>query len=219
LTPVKAQYNLSQDNEDLQAKNLGDLTPQNVPMPWYNQYNRDPLGQSESTGGIYKFSVANPVTDLLGSGGWLTSIDFNTYEPLLDQLPQIGFDTWRRFALTSEPLLISAAQDYAQNQTMNGTKLGVGGWNNKRDTPLLIEDVLKRIGMGSYHTMVAGAFPDLFLKASWEGEAMEIIGAEAFEQFMNFLTGLKLNQIDTVENRQKGLKEVLDKLKGLQPGG
>jgi hypothetical protein len=64
--------------------------------------------------------------------------------------------------------------------------------------------------------MVAAMFPDLFLKASWSGESQEFVGEEGWKQFFNWLDGIKLNQIDKPEDRQKGLKEVLDKLKTLQ---
>ena len=216
LTPLKAQYNLQRSNEETEPKAFGDFTPANVPMPWFNQKNLDPIAQSESTGALYKFSVANPVTDLLGSTGWLSGIDFNNYEPVQDQLISMTLDTWKRFALSSEPLLISALDDWSKGKTMNGTQMGVNGWNSARDNTLLIEDALKRVGLGPYHTMVAAMFPDLFLKASWSGESQEFIGQEGFKQFFNWLDGIKLNQIDKVEDRQKGLKEVLDKLKTLQ---
>ena len=219
LTPLKAQYNLQRSNEDTEPKAFGDFTPANIPMPWFNQKNLDPIAQSESTGALYKYSLANPVTDLLGSAGWLSGIDFNNYEPVQDQLISMTLDTWKRFALSSEPLLISALDDWSKGKTMNGTQMGVNGWNSARDNGLLIEDALKRVGLGPYHTMVAAMFPDLFLKASWSGEAKEFVGQEGFKQFFNWLDGIKLNQIDKVEDRQKGLKEVLDKLKTLQPKG
>ena len=215
LVPLKGQYNIQQQDEDLRSKRFGDLTPQGMFLPSWLQGNLDPLMKNEK-GEVYKFTTSNPVTDLLGSSGWLSGIDFNTYEPIYDQVPRVFLDTIQKFAFSSEPLLISAIIEWGQGTTMDGRQLGSGGFSILGDTPLLVEDSLKRLGLGQIHTMVATMFPDVMLKATWDGKSKEAVGKEGYLAIINWLTGLKIGQINTLDNVQRGYKELLDKISKLK---
>lgn len=215
MIPLKAQYNLQQQDEDLRSKRFGDFTPQNMFLPSWLQGNLDPLMKNEN-GEVFKFTTSNPVTDLLGSTGWLSGIDFNTYEPIYDQVPRVFLDTIQKFAFSSEPLLISALIEWGQGTTMDGRQLGSGGFSILGDTPLLVEDSLKRLGLGQIHTMVASMFPDIMLKATWDGKSKEAVGEEGYLAIINWLTGLKIGQINTLDNVQRGYKELLDKISKLK---
>jgi hypothetical protein len=99
---------------------------------------------------------------------------------------------------------------------MDGRKLGNGGFSILGDAPLLVEDSLKRLGLGQIHTMVASMFPDVLLKATWEGETKETVGEQGYLAIINWLTGLKIGQINTLDNVNRGYKELLDKISKLK---
>lgn len=218
LAPLKAQYNLTQ-NEDIEYKQFGDFDPLGYNLPSYAQNNMDPLAMN-SEGGLVGFSVANPVTDLLGSTGWLSGINWNNFEssnPLenlgVNAMSNIG-GTFQRFALTAEPIVISTIMDYARGETFNGTRIGngQGDFSVLTDPPALVEDFANRLGLGYTLTIAAGLFPDQFIKASQEGESREFIQSEAGRAFFNWLTGLKYVQKDTLKMRDKGWQEALTRI-------
>jgi hypothetical protein len=218
LATLKAQYNLTQneETEGNEYRRFGDFTPAGYPTPDWMQGNMDPLIRSES-GETYKFSVANPVTDLLGSTSWLAGIDFNTYEPVPDQVFQMGAESIDKFIYASQPLLLQYFLEWGRGTTMDGSKLGTGGgFSFGTDAPLVIEDAFKRVGLNTQFLILAQAFPDMFRKAKWEGQLNETVDEEMKLAWFNWLSGLKLGQIDTVENRQKGYQELLQKLEELR---
>lgn len=225
LAPLKAQYNLTQ-NEDIQYKQFGDFDPMGFNLPSYNQNNMDPLFMTGS-GALGSVSVANPVTDLLGSTGWLSGINWSNYEsgnPLVNAGANIANSvdgTIRRFALTAEPIVISTLIDYAKGTSFNGTRIGNGQGNFSvlTDPPALVEDFANRLGLGYTLTIASGLFPDQFVKASMIGENKEYIQNEGFRAWFNWLTGLKYTQEDTLKMRKKGVQEILQKIKEAYESG
>ena len=218
LATLKAQYNLTQNEqtEGNEYRRFGDFTPAGYPTPDWLQGNMDPLITGES-GQTYKFSVANPVTDLLGSTSWLSGIDFNTYEPITDQVFQMGAESIDKFIYSSQPLLLQYFLEWGRGTTMDGSKLGSGGgFSFANDGPAVVEDAFKRVGLNMQFMMLAQAFPDMFRKASWEGQLQTTVDSEAKNAWANWLLGIKLGQIDTPENRQKGYQELLQKLEKLR---
>lgn len=218
LATLKAQYNLTQ-NEDTpgnEYRRFGDFTPKGYPTPDWLQGSMDPIITGES-GKTYKFSVANPVTDLLGSTSWLSGIDFNTYEPITDQAFQMTAESIDKFVYSSQPLLFQYFLEWGRGTTMDGSKLGSGGgFSVKSDGPVIVEDAFKRLGLNMQFMVLAQAFPDMFRKATWEGQLQTTVDEEMKIAWFNWLSGIKLGQIDTLENRQKGYTELLQKLEKLR---
>jgi hypothetical protein len=212
LAPIKAQYNLTQ-NEDLQYGEFGTLDPYGMPLPGYAQNNLDPL-LTGADGGIYRMSLANPVTDLLGSTGWLSGIEWSNYQPAAGNVATSMIETFNRFVFTSEPIVLATIMDWKNGQSFNGTKFGngAGDFSTITDVPVLVEEFANRMGLGSNLTMAAAVFPDFFLKASMQGQSNEFISSEEKRAWINWLTGLKLGQVDTLKNRQAGMKEILAKI-------
>jgi hypothetical protein len=55
----------------------------------------------------------------------------------------------------------------------------------------------------------------MFSKAKWEGKLQTTVDEEARLAWFNWVSGIKLGQVDTLDNRQKGFQELLQKLEKL----
>jgi hypothetical protein len=194
--------------EQGQDVRVGDLTPKNVPLPSYMQNDLSNLVQTDN--GLYTFSVANPVNDLLGARGWLSQISVNNYEPLEQQTMRITGETLKNFIATSEPLFIGALVDWVfKGQTYNGSKMDY-------TLPPLIEDISSRLGLQPYHVLLASMMPDTFKRSAWKTMSQDQISQDEWLTFVNFMAGIRLKQVDTPKNRKKAISELMDRLKKQQ---
>lgn len=220
LTLQKAQYYANEMN-GMDVSGLGDQTYEDYPLPEYLRYNLDPMAVTES-GRVYKYTVANPVTDLLGSNSWFGGINFNNYQPAYEQLGNISMDTFDRMAIDSMPLALGLGIDWlVKKETMNKTKIGSGptgdfDWN--KDMPLLIEDGMKRLGWGPQHLFLARAFPDTVGAnySAWKDLTKDQVDEKFWTAFYNYITGARLTPINTVDNIQRGVAEEISKQQRIQ---
>ena len=183
---------------------LGDLEPKNVPMRSYMEGNMNVITQGED--GLYSLSLANPVNDLFGSQGWLSGISLNSYEPVPEQVIGWGTNTFKNVFTSSDPLIISLMVDWGFSQK---TSQGTVWLDNPDMVPLLVEDSFSRMGLKPMHTLLAYHFPDVFKRVSWEGETQDNIDKASFLEFVNWVGGLRIKQVDKYEDRKKAIQEML----------
>lgn len=191
------------------------LSPEGVILPERYQFNLDPLGVDSETGLLTRYSLANPVSDLYGSAGLLSTINFNNYEPLPDQVLDIGFDFVKAYFAQGYPYVIDALINYPQQKTTSGQDFGKGGFTLAQDAPVLLKDFMVQTGLNPLHAMLVQLFPALAVgkmkpmsPQAQDQETLRIVG--------NFLTGLKVDQIDSQKNRETGMQELLTKLEQLR---
>ena len=205
LTTLKLQYNRAE--EEGQDVTLGDFTPQNYLLPGYAQNSTTPFTQLSD--GLYSFSLANPVTDVLGQTSYLGGISFNTYEPIEEQLMRITQDTLKNVLTSSDPIFAALAIDWVWNRkTMRGEQL--------EDVPQAVEDLFARFGLDPYHALLAATMPDIFKRSKWDGLSQDQVTKDQFLQFINWMSGLRIRQADDLKNRQKAMTELLQKIRKMQ---
>jgi hypothetical protein len=215
LTGAKLQYAMMQ-SQGAGLSQFGDFDPAG-PTPSYLQGNMDPTFRDPVTGELRTFTISNPVTDLLGTSGWLSGLRFNSYDSPGVQAVNVTMNTYNKFVNSSQPLLLSLFVDSNEFKTQGGTKLMSGGSITKDFIPLTVEDALSRIGWGPQHTFVASLFPEIALKAAWDGKSKEQVDKAKWDNIINWITGLRLKDRQTLDIRQKGVSEVLAKLQDLNP--
>ena len=187
---------------------IGDLEPKNVPMRSYQEGNMNVMlpgfGTQEN---LYSFSMSNPVNDLFGSSGWLSNISLNTYEPIQNQIAmKWGLGTMSNLFASSEPMAIGVLADWVfAKQTNQGSKFA----QSPDAVPMIIEDAFSRMGLKPIHTALAYFAPDVFTRISWQGKTMNDVDKEAQLEWFNWLTGLKLKQVDKPEDVKKAIQEQL----------
>ena len=188
---------------------IGDLEPKNVPMRAYMEGNMNVLLPGANSENLFSMSFANPVNDLFGSSGWLSGISLNSYEPIPDQVLSWGSDTFKNVFTASDPLIIGLLADWGFNQkTGQGTQFA----DSPDKVPLLVEDAFSRMGLKPVHTVLAYMMPDVFKRVSWEGKRMDKVEEEAYLEFINWLSGLRIRQVDKPEDRKKAVQELLSKI-------
>ena len=213
LNSVRAIQASNNSQEQSRSKSFGDLTPASVALPSYFKHNLDPISVDPATGLMTKYSIANPVTDLFGSNGLLTSIDWNSYEPANNQIVQMSKETFDRFTMQSFPYILKAAINYPQNKLANGGQaFAVNGYSSWKDDPLLLNDIMTGMGLNPLHTMAAYTFPWLAV-GKMDGMTTEQRWVEWARSASNFVTGLKSAPLDTMANRDAGIQQLLDKIK------
>jgi hypothetical protein len=204
LATLHAQYN--RQKEEGQDVQFGDFTPQNIGLPSYYQNNLTPTTAID--GGLYSFSQANPVMDLLGGSSWLGGISINTYEPVPDQLARIAASTWKNVVTSADPIFVSMAIDWGwANKTMRGEQLALDN---------SIEDIFGRLGLDPAYALLAASMPDIFKRAKWQGMSDEQVSKDQLIQLTNFLTGLRIKEVGTLQDSQKAFSELLQKIRKLQ---
>jgi hypothetical protein len=204
LATLHAQYN--RQKEEGQDVQFGDFTPQNIGLPSYYQNNLTPTTAID--GGLYSFSQANPVMDLLGGSSWLGGISINTYEPVPDQLARIAASTWKNVVTSADPIFVSMAIDWGwANKTMRGEQLALDN---------SIEDIFGRLGLDPAYALLAASMPDIFKRAKWQGMSDEQVSKDQLIQLTNFLTGLRIKEVGTLKDSQKAFSELLQKIRKLQ---
>ena len=215
LTGAKLQYSMMQ-SQGAELSQFGDFDPAG-PTPNYLLGNMDPTFRDPATGELRTFTISNPVTDLLGTSGWLSGLRFNSYDSFGVQAMNITMNSYNKFVNSSQPLLLSLFVDSNEFKTQGGTKLMAGGSITKDFIPAVVEDALSRIGWGPQHTFVASLFPEVALKAAWDGKNKEQVDKAKWDNIINWLTGLRLKDRQSLDIRQKGVSEVLAKLQDLNP--
>jgi hypothetical protein len=212
---VTQAFNNSQ--EESQSNAFGNLTPMSAPLPSYFKHNLDPIAVDPETGLMSKFSVANPVTDLLGSAGWLSAIDFNSYEPFQDQISDLSIDTLNRLTWQSAPFILKELANLPQGRTSSGTTDFMdGGFNTSEDAPAVIQDIMSSLGFGVLHTSAATLFGGVFLNARMKNMNEDQKMAEFQRAWRNYLTGMKVTPLDTIDNRNRGMQELLAKIDAIR---
>lgn len=214
LLPLRAQYSYNEQNEiETQSGRFGDFTPEG-PLPDWMKYNMDPL-TSTASGSIFKFSTANPVTDLMGSAGWLSGIDFNNYEPLQNQIGNNTLETFDRIAIQSTPVTIDWIIDwFYKKETQDKTAIT----DYFAQMPALVDDTLKRLGWGAPHIFLAAAMPGVFgwSKPGWKQMLTDEVGKKAADATADWFSGLKITEITSLDNRKRGVQDILSTIRQLQ---
>lgn len=214
VNTVRTTQAFNNSQEETQSNVFGNLTPLSAPLPSYFKHNLDPIAVDPETGLMSKFSVANPVTDLLGSAGWLSGIDFNGYEPFPDQVADLSLDLLNRLVWQSAPFVLKELANLPQGKTSSGTTdIMDGGFNASKDAPVVVQDIMSNLGFGVFHTTAATLFGGVFLNARMKNMNEDQRLAEFQRAWRNYLTGLKVTPLDTIENRQRGWQELVEKLK------
>lgn len=217
LNQIRVQSAIMNSQEETESDVFGNMTPGSAPLPAYFKYNLDPIAVNPETGLMTKFSVANPVTDLLGSAGWLSAIDFNSYEPFPDQVIDLSYQTINRWAFQSSPFVIKGLINGIQGKTSSGTTDFMdGGYNVAADAPANVQDAFSNLGFGVWHTTFAAMFGGVFLTAKMKKMDEQKRWEEVQRAWSNYLTGLKSTPLDTLENRLRGKQEIIEKLKTIK---
>lgn len=209
--PLKAQYALEVSQGD-QPEYFGSMDVPGMPIRNRQQGNLD----LTTPGNEFTFSVANPVTDLLGSSGWLSGISFNSYDSLGTQAITSSMRTLENFLYSSTPLVATAILDWGRGQTSSGRDLTSNGISVTSDVPYFIEDIMGQLGLGPAHIILAQVMPDIFKRATWEGESGDKKRQDMLRTFVSWATGTRPRELDTVENREKALREIFSKIAELQ---
>jgi hypothetical protein len=216
LIGLKAQYGIMQ-SQGAELEQFGDFDPAGL-VPSYLRGNMDPTYIDED-GRLRTFTISNPATDLLGTGSWLSGIRFNGYDSPANQIGQSIGATWDRFAIASLPIAASLPLDYFNGKTMDGTPITQGGRWTKETMPVLVEDAFKRLGLGPEHQLAAMLFPQIAgqaLRASNVGKTTDQVTKDTNLVILNWLTGLRIKERDTIENRNKGWQEYVATMTDLQ---
>lgn len=212
LAILRAQQFMS-EAQGAEFSGFGDFDDNNRLIPWYMQGSMNPTFLNEE-GRQESFTFSNPVTDLLGQGSWLQAIRFNNQDPLEQQLGQITWRTFTNFATSSDPLVISIANDWLhEGKTQGGTPLVAGDRWTRKTIPLFVEDALTRLGWGPQQRMLALINPDLAMKASQDGMSKDAANEENWRVVNNWLFGMKATELDTIEIRKKAVQEILARRK------
>jgi hypothetical protein len=217
VNTVRVTQAFNNSQEESQSSTFGNLTPMSAPLPSYFKHNLDPIAVDPETGLMSKFSVANPVTDLLGSAGWLSGIDFNSYEPFPDQVTDLSLDLMNRLVWQSAPFILKELANLPQGRTSSGnTDFMQGGYNASEDAPAIVQDVMSNLGFGVFHTTAATLFGGVFLNARMANMNEDQRMAEFQRAWRNYLSGLKVTPLDTIDNRNRGMQELLAKIDAIQ---
>lgn len=212
LTVLRAQQFLA-EAQGAEYSGFGDTDPNNMLIPSYKKGNLNPTFLN-AQGRMESFTLSNPVTDLLGTGGWLQAIRFNNKDSAGQQVAQITAESFNNFVDSSKPLLLSIVKDWAWNQkTAGGDPLMSGQRFTNKTMPLLVEDSLNKLGLGAEWTAMALLFPDMAKKASQDGMSKNKAQADNWRVVFNWLTGVKATELDTIELRQKAVQEILARRK------
>jgi hypothetical protein len=211
LAVLRAQQFMS-EAQGAEYSGFGDFDPNNQLRPSYMMGNMSPTFLNDE-GRMSSFTLSNPVTDLLGQGSWLQALRFNNQDPLEQQLGQITFNTFDNFVTSSQPLLISAVNDWIfEKKTQGGSPLMSGNRFTRQTIPLFVEDAMTKLGWGPVHMAAAVYFPDLPLigvKASQKGQNIDSARRKNMMVLENWLTGLKKTELDTIDIRKKAVQEIL----------
>ena len=210
IIPLKAQYALEVSQGD-EPEYFGSFDTAGDPIRSFQQGSMD----FTTPGNEFAFSLANPVTDLLGSTGWLSGISANTYESPETQLIASGFRTWDNFANSSQPLMISFVVDWMQGRTSSGADLTRNGITVEKDLPLAIENAMGQLGLGWAHLALAYAYPEAFQRATWRDAPMSDKDRDALRTIVSWTAGIRPRELETNENRQKAIAELMSKLQEL----
>ena len=91
-----------------------------------------------------------------------------------------------------------------------------GGYNTATDAPAAIQDIMSSLGFGVLHTTAATLFGGVFLNARMKNMNEDQRMAEFQRAWRNYLTGMKVTPLDTIDNRNKGMQELLAKIDAIR---
>jgi hypothetical protein len=111
---------------------------------------------------------------------------------------------------------MTAILDWGQGRTSSGIDMTRNGISASEDFPLWLEDALGQLGWGPAHIILAQVAPDVFRRASWEGDALSQTEKDAVRTVVSWATGIRPRRLDSPENRQKALQEIFSKIQELQ---
>lgn len=211
IVPLKAQYNFEQMQGD-EPEAFGSFDVKGMPIRSFQQNSMDLTTPNNQ----YSFSLANPVTDLLGSSGWLSGISYNSYDSIAELGLTSGLQTIENFLYSSTPLIATAVLDWGRGKTSGGQDLTRNGISVREDVPLFIEDIMGQLGWGPAHIVLAQVAPDVFRRSAWEGKDLSKVERDSIRTFVSWALGVRPRELDTVENRQKALTEIFSKIAELQ---
>ncbi len=201
---LRAQYAL-QTQEGNQPEYFGSFDPKGVMLRSYQQGGMNPL-----TGNMgYSFSLANPVTDLLGADGWLSQISYKSYESPATNLMSSTLGTAKNFLYSSSPLFANFAISWAAGRTAGGQDLLRSGSFNEESLAILTEEVVGQLGLGLGHAALAHYFPEQFSRRTWDKETTLAEREKDLARLAwNWMAGTRSTEYLTAEQRQKALSEL-----------
>ena len=211
IIPLKAQYNFEAMQGD-KPEYFGSFDLPDMPIRSFQQGNLD----FTTPGNAYTFSLANPVTDLLGSQGWLSGISFNTYDSAGTMALTSGQKTLENFLYSSTPLIATAILDWGNGRLSNKRDLTTNGISATQDIPYFVEDAMGQLGWGPAHILLAMVAPDYFKRASWAEAGVDEAKRDAARTVTSWALGIRPRELDSVQNREKALQEIFSKIAELQ---
>lgn len=207
MTTVKAQYNFQQ-MQGQEPEYLGTSDIKNMPKRSYQQNAMEYV----TPDGAFGFSLANPAMDLLGSNQWLSGINFNNYDSPGTLAMTNSLQTLENFLYSATPLIGNAILNWSQQRLSTGADLSKNGISATGDFPLYVEDLLSNLGWSAPHILLMQIYPEVFYKASWEGDPNALIVQKQVRSLLSYALGIRPTIYDSVENRKTALQEILSKV-------
>lgn len=201
---LRAQYAM-QTAEGNQPEYFGSFDPKGVLLRDYQQGNMNFL-----TGNLgYGFSAANPVTDLLGSNGWLSQINYKSYESPTTNLMTSTVGSMQQFLYGSSPLFANFVIAWAAGRTAGGQDLLRSGSFNEESLAILSEEIAGQLGLTLPHAAMALAFPDQLSRQSWDKETtLTEKQKDTLRYLFNWMTGMRAQEYLSYDQRQKAVSEL-----------
>ena len=150
--------------------------------------------------------------DLLGSNQWLSGINFNNYDSPGTLAMTNSLQTLENFLYSATPLIGNAILNWSQQRLSTGADLSKNGISATGDFPLYVEDLLSNLGWSAPHILLMQIYPDVFYKASWEGDPNALIVQKQVRSLLSYALGIRPTIYDSVENRKTALQEILSKV-------
>jgi hypothetical protein len=201
---LRAQYAL-QTQDDNQPEYFGSFDPKGEFLRSWQQGQMNYL-----TGNLgYSFSYANPVNDLLGSNGWLSKINYKTYESPTTNALTSSMGTVENFLYSSNPIFANLVIAWLSGRTVGGQDLLRNGTFSEESLQVLTQEVAGQLGLTLPHAALALAFPEQFSRSNWTDETtMDEKQKDTLRYAFNWLTGMRSTEFLGVEQQQKAISEI-----------
>lgn len=165
----------------------------------------------------YSFSYANPVNDLLGSNGWLSKINYKTYESPATNAMTSSLGSINNFLYSSNPIFANMVISWAAGRTVQGTDLLRNGSFNEDSLAILSEEIAGQLGLTLPHAALALAFPEQISRRNWDDEtALTEKQKDTLRYLFNWMTGMRSQEFLGYEQRQKALSELKSTLRRIR---
>lgn len=201
---LRAQYAL-QTQDDNQPEYFGSFDPKGEFLRSWQQGQMNYL-----TGNLgYSFSYANPVNDLLGSNGWLSKINYKTYESPTTNALTSTLGSAENFLYSSNPIFANLVIAWLSGRTVGGQDLLRNGTFNEESLQVLTQEVSGQLGLTLPHAALALAFPEQFSRSNWaEDTTLDEKQKDTLRYAFNWLTGMRSTEFLGMEQQQKAISEV-----------